>query len=376
MNETAVGLYVNRMGKIPDQPVSIVLDSTCPDVLAKVLHAVGMEVHQPVAVSPTAAWTARTVNTEISIVAAIAPVTPKSSLFFLVENLEAVCSTVSSLGASIVQSPQVTSWGLRAIFCDDDGRRIILTQREALDAFSTTDEQVTTDDADTSILPAPLSGERLHAIQTHRVGVAVVALGALIVALGIIAITLTKVGTFHQWQAEKLSLVAVGVGIVCSAIGKALCLRDRGQSVAAMWIVAATFLDLTAAAGLFYLSTFDRYKAALIIIYVIIAWISALVFVEYLGEFGQAVGVPRLQKRSRQCSIIMMLTLVTIFLFFAFGIGELILPTSIVRKAVGMLVLTLFGSVVAAFILYLLLLIGGVIGLCRLIRATSPTDQR
>jgi predicted enzyme related to lactoylglutathione lyase len=49
---------------------------------------------------------------------------------FRIESLDVVLASLQALGTKIVQSPTDSSWGLRAVVLDPDGRAVELTQQQ------------------------------------------------------------------------------------------------------------------------------------------------------------------------------------------------------------------------------------------------------
>lgn len=316
MDTASVGLFVTKAGAVPPSPVSLKFSSLAPEVFAKILAATGMELREQRTPEGEAVFLLRTVNTEMAV-AATPTSTPAAAatLHFLVEKLDTKVAQVVAAGASVLQEAHLSSWGRRAILCDPDGRRIILTERTSLGSQSPPETQQSSTGGGSIVNSPPFTVEGRDSVAIHCNATALSLLGAIGETFVVPAIGLTtKYLGGNRTGADHTMLFAAAACLFLSMAGKAVCLLDKGRLVEARNIVIAVGLNFVTIGTTAYLVVNVEMAAGMLVLGAICQMLSMIFFLEYIGEVGTAIQLPALKNAASRSVTTWMMTFALLFL--------------------------------------------------------------
>lgn len=308
MNASSVAVYVDSNGNPPAEPESLVIRSAAVADVARFFEAVGVSMCAVKDGKGADLALGQTVGLSLKV----EPATEKPevrgvSLYFLVDDLEAVVAAAVAAGGAMVRPPEVGLRGRRAILTDPEGRRVILKQLgdpvATADEFEGLDFVINTAGASSkAVKPRTFDADARRALGKQRDGAMLVALGMVLISSAVLLFSSIDaeeqqrlfVQPFYSSNSYLVYLWVVGLAL--SFAGKAVCILDRRRLANAGAVDTALVLELSGIGALVVLMRNDKSPLLAIICFAT----SICAFAMSTGAFAHHLGQMQRVLRSQQ----------------------------------------------------------------------------
>lgn len=298
--------YVESHGKPFAMPQAVVVHSRRANEIGRWYRQFGFEVFRQQADDGSEYITARCAGLLLKILATgMTHDAEKSTLYFLVDDFQAVLGAVAALDATVTTAPFLSFGRRRIVLTDPDGRRVVFTQREKgttteVGTRQTEDDlhEVTPSEAAT---PEQIEFERAFAAIRRGAKASLLAL-AVNIAIGLVTLALILLAIFDaraknfqglQNDLNKIPVgaaITIGTALACSAMLVSVWHRTKRVNYTGLWLVI--ILDAFDIAA-YIVTLFGNprgWEAALITIHHVALFTPVLYF-QFLSEFFKAANM-------------------------------------------------------------------------------------